>query len=147
MGTVTESCVAPAAVTAAWVAPKYTMLLEGVALKLVPVMVTVVPTGPLAGAKEAIVGGDGETILRKMETELLFWFAIAMSGFPSPSRSPMAILLGDILVTKSTLALKEPAVIAPMEQVFLKTETQLPPVCATAKSGFPSPSRSPMAIP
>jgi hypothetical protein len=32
------------------------MLEEGVALKLVPVMVTIVPTGPLAGEKDAIVG-------------------------------------------------------------------------------------------
>ena len=40
----------------ACVAPKKTMLLAGVALKFVPVMVTEVPTGPLGGAKDEIVG-------------------------------------------------------------------------------------------
>ena len=45
-----------AAVTVARVAPKKTMLLAGVALKFVPVMVTDVPTGPLAGVKFVMVG-------------------------------------------------------------------------------------------
>jgi hypothetical protein len=38
------------------VAPKKTILLAAVVLKLVPVMVTDVPTGPLTGVKEVIVG-------------------------------------------------------------------------------------------
>ena len=33
------------------------MLLAGVMLKFVPVMVTVVPTGPLAGVNDVMVGG------------------------------------------------------------------------------------------
>jgi hypothetical protein len=45
-----------AAVTAARVAPKKTMLLAAVVLKLVPVIITDVLTGPLAGVKEVIVG-------------------------------------------------------------------------------------------
>ena len=52
----TVSCVAVAAVTEARVAPKYTMLFTGAALKFVPVIATVVPMGPLLGVKEMMVG-------------------------------------------------------------------------------------------
>ena len=45
-----------AADTVASVAPKNTILLTGVASKLVPVMVTVVLTGPLVGENEVMVG-------------------------------------------------------------------------------------------
>ena len=55
-GTVTVRSVVVAAVTVAWVAPKKTMLLAGEASKLVPVMVTAVPTGPLVGENELMVG-------------------------------------------------------------------------------------------
>ena len=40
-------------------APKKTMLLAGVELKFVPVIVTVVPMGPLAGEKLVMVGTAG----------------------------------------------------------------------------------------
>jgi len=55
-GTIRVSRVEVAEVTAAAVAPKYTILSEGSALKLVPVIITVVPTAPEAGIKELIVG-------------------------------------------------------------------------------------------
>lgn len=55
-GTATVNEVAVAAVTVALTAPKKTMLLDGVVLKLVPVIVTDVPTGPEAGENELIVG-------------------------------------------------------------------------------------------
>jgi hypothetical protein len=45
-----------AAVTAAFTGPKYTILLAAVALKPVPVMVTVIPTAPLAGEKLLMIG-------------------------------------------------------------------------------------------
>lgn len=53
-GTVTLSEVEVAADTFAIVAPKNTILLEGVVLKLVPVITTVVPTAPEVGVKEVI---------------------------------------------------------------------------------------------
>jgi hypothetical protein len=55
-GTVTVKLVVIPVVIAALTAPKYTMLLAGTALKFVPVIVTLVPTGPLEGVKELIVG-------------------------------------------------------------------------------------------
>ena len=55
-GTATVNEFAVAAVTVALTAPKKTMLLDGVVLKLVPVIVTDVPTGPEAGENELIVG-------------------------------------------------------------------------------------------
>jgi hypothetical protein len=45
-----------AAVTAALVAPKRTMLLAATVLKLVPEIVTVVPTGPEPGVKDVMAG-------------------------------------------------------------------------------------------
>ena len=63
--------VAVAAVTVAFVAPNHTMLLAAVVLKLVPVIVTVLPTGPDAGVKEVIVGTDNAVVVfRKTETEV-----------------------------------------------------------------------------
>ena len=59
-GTVTVKLVAVAAVTVAWVVPNRTTLLAGVVLKFVPVMVTVVPTGPLVGVKLLMVGNPSE---------------------------------------------------------------------------------------
>lgn len=55
-GTNTDKLVALAMETVALVAPKNTILLAAVVLKPVPVIVTVVPTGPLAGVKEVIKG-------------------------------------------------------------------------------------------
>ena len=57
IGTITASSVEVAVDTVAWVAPKNTMLFDCVGSKLVPVIVTVVPTGPLVGEKEVMVGG------------------------------------------------------------------------------------------
>jgi hypothetical protein len=45
-----------AAVTVAFTGPKYTMLLAAIALKPVPLMVTEVPTAPLAGEKLLMIG-------------------------------------------------------------------------------------------
>jgi hypothetical protein len=59
-GTVTLRDVAEAAETLARMDPKYTTLFEGVASKLVPVIITEVPTIPLAGANEDIVGALGQ---------------------------------------------------------------------------------------
>jgi hypothetical protein len=55
-GTVTLSEVAEDIVTAAFTAPKKTILLLGTPLKFVPVIVTTVPTGPEVGEKVVMVG-------------------------------------------------------------------------------------------
>src|SRR5512141_2699291 len=55
-GTVTMSDVDAAELTDAFTAPKYTIFLEAVILKFVPLMVTLVPIGPLMGVKEMIEG-------------------------------------------------------------------------------------------
>ena len=55
-GTVTVTLVAVDAVTVAPVAPKNTILLPVVVLKLVPVIVTDVPGAALIGLKDVIVG-------------------------------------------------------------------------------------------
>ena len=55
-GTATVREVADAALTVAFTAPKYTVLLTGVASKWVPAIVTDVPVLPEVGAIEAMVG-------------------------------------------------------------------------------------------
>ena len=66
IGTVTVSEVELADTTTAFTAPKYKTLLLAVALKLVPVMVTVVPMGPEVGVKEVIVGGPNGVALASL---------------------------------------------------------------------------------
>ncbi len=61
MGTVAVMLVAVAAVTVALVAPKNTMLLAAVVLKLAPVRVTASPGFALMGEKEVIVGWATKT--------------------------------------------------------------------------------------
>ena len=53
-------------VTAARVAPKYTMSLVEVVLKLAPVIVTVAPGAAMAGVTDVITGSTGS--LRNTET-------------------------------------------------------------------------------
>src|SRR6185437_9536029 len=79
------------------------------------------------------------------DTVLLPKLATARPGLPSPSRSPIATLIGFIPVAKSTLAAKEAAVMGPLLAVLRNTDTVLLPSLATARSGLPSPSRSPIA--
>ena len=55
-GTVTVSVVSVAVLTNAFTPPKKTMLFTVVVLKLVPVIVTTLPTFPEAGENEIIVG-------------------------------------------------------------------------------------------
>ena len=89
-GTLVVMVVDVLAVTTAAVPLNLTMLLAGTGSKLVPVMVTGVPTGPLVGAKEVMVGSSDETVLRNTDTVLVPpEFAVARSALPSPSKSPM----------------------------------------------------------
>jgi len=64
-GTVTAREVVVAAVTVAFTAPTYTILLPAIGLKLVPVTVTVVPTGPLPGENEVMVGTCAVAFIEK----------------------------------------------------------------------------------
>ena len=65
-GTVTVTLIAEAAVTVARVAPKNTMLLLAVTLKLVPASVTASPGLALTGLNEVMTGG--KSALRNTET-------------------------------------------------------------------------------
>ena len=90
-GTDVEIEVVVLAVTVASVLLNLTTLLEGVTLKLVPVMVTEFPTPPEAGAKEVIVGERGVSRLVRMLMVPRERFATAKSGRLSLFTSPAAI--------------------------------------------------------
>jgi len=92
------------------------------------------------GAKVGVVA---PVVLSRMETVLLSKFVTARSGFPSPLMSPMLTKVGVVPVAKSTLGAKV-GVVASVVVVLSRMETVLLPLFATAKSGFPSPLKSPM---
>ena len=82
-------------------------------------------------------------VFSRMETVLLLVFATAKSGLPSPLKSPMLTNWGALPVVKSTLVAKV-GVVAPLAVVLSRMEAVLLPLFAVAKSGLPSPLRSPM---
>ena len=122
-----------------------TMLLAAVVLKLVPAMVTVAPgtVVPEAGLMLVMTGPEG--LLRNTETLLPVKFPTARSGLPSPSKSPIETERGTSPVVKSTLAAKLLAEMLPLMDVLRKTETLALKLLVTARSGLPSPSRSPIS--
>ena len=84
-------------------------------------------------------------VLSRMEAVLLLPFAVAKSSLPSPLMSPMLTERGPlpVPVVKSTLVAKV-GVVALVAVVLSRMEAVLLPLFATAKSGFPSPLRSPI---
>ena len=90
-----------------------------------------------------VVGVETVEVVLKKTERLLCPFVKAKSGLPSPLRSPMETELGELPVVKSVLEEKE-GVAAPLVVVFKNTETLSATRFAVAKSGFPSPLRSPM---
>src|SRR6185437_5572686 len=77
-------------------------------------------TGLLPVAKSTLAAKDEAVmepladVLRNIDTVLLFWLARTRSGLPSPSRSPIATLLGLLPVAKSTLAAISAVVMLPL---------------------------------
>jgi len=105
-------------------------------------------TGPEPVVKSTLVAKVGVVapvvvVLSRMEVVLLAWFATAKSGLPSPLMSPMLTERGVEPVVKSTLGAKV-GVVAPVVVVLSRMEALSPPKFATAKSGLPSPLKSPM---
>ncbi len=93
-------------------------------------------------AKVGVVAPVG-VVLNRMEALVLFLFATAKSGLPSPLKSPMLTEMGRLPVVKSTLVAKV-GVVALVAVVLSRMEALLLLRFATAKSGFPSPLKSPM---
>ena len=71
--------------------------------------------------------------------------ATAISGLPSPVRSPIAIPRGVEAVVLSNLAAKDDALITPGVDVFRKIEIDVLVVFPATMSALPSPSKSPDA--
>ena len=69
------------------VSPKLTLV---VPVKLLPMIVTMVPTDPVAGVKERMTGSCAPWSLNTV-TVASALFEVARSGLPSPSRSAIAI--------------------------------------------------------
>jgi hypothetical protein len=101
---------------AAGIPPKLTAVIP---IKLSPVIVTVSANVALVGLKDVIAGG-GIIVFLSTETVRLPKFATAISGLPSPSKSPIDKPWGIKPVGNSTLESNE---IAPPEQVFFDNET------------------------
>ncbi len=82
-------------------------------------------------------------MFKNTETLAELAFVTAKSGRPSPFRSPIETEMGLVPVVKSVLEEKE-GVEDPGVVKFKNTETLLELMFATAKSGRPSPFRSPI---
>ena len=102
-GTVVVMLVAVLPVTTAVVPLNIIMLSTGMALKFVPVIVTVAPIEPLVGVKLLMAGVEENMVFRKTDTLLLFAFATTRSTLPSASMSSMKTERGLVPVVKSTL--------------------------------------------
>jgi hypothetical protein len=96
-----------------------------------------------AGAKEGVDEPAG-VVFSSTDTVLLNWLATTRSGLPSPLKSPIATEVGSVPAEKLTAGAKE-GVEDPGGVVFSRTDTVLLPALATARSGRPSPFRSPTA--
>src|SRR6476469_3648111 len=84
-------------------------------------------------------------VLSRMERLSPPEFAVAKSGFPSLLKSPMLMEAGLVPVAKGTWVAKV-GVAAPGAVVLSRMEAVLLPAFATAKSGLPSPLKSPMLM-
>jgi len=89
------------------------------------------------------VEAPGVVVFKNTDTLAEFELGTTKSGLPSPLRSPIETERGLVPVVKSVLAEKV-GVEAPGVVVFKNTETLLEPQLPTAKSGLPSPLRSPI---
>ena len=85
-------------------------------------------------------------VLRRIETVAPPLLATARSNLPSPSISHAVTFSGLAPTVKSTLAAKDALVMLPDTDVFRNIETEALPRLATARSIFPSPSKSPASI-
>lgn len=84
-------------------------------------------------------------VFRKTKTVFEPALATAISGFPSPFKSPIAIPLGVDPVALSIFVAKEEVDMTPGVDVFRKIEIVALAVFPATRSGFPSPSKSPAA--
>ena len=100
-------------------------------------------TGVGVGVTGVGVGVTDVVVLSRIEALSPNLFATAKSGFPSPLKSPMLTETGILPVVKSTLVAKV-GVVALVGVVLSRIEALSPNLFATAKSGFPSPLKSPM---
>ena len=106
-GTVVVKDVAVLAVTIDVVPLNATVLLAAVVLKFVPVMVTVVPTGPEAGVKVVMVGSGAVTVKSEVVCTVIQLFTVT-EIFPvvAPDGTVAVILEAVAAVTLATVPLK-----------------------------------------
>ena len=103
-----------AAVTDALVAPKKTILLAGVGLKLVPTMVTVVPIVPYVGVNEVIVGRGVITVKFVGLTEVKPFTVTVMTPVVEPNGTVVVMLVAVLTVTLVRVPLKATKLLAGM---------------------------------
>src|SRR5438105_15713470 len=95
-----------------------------------------------AELKESVFGLA--VVFSNTETSAVPALATARSGLPSPFMSPMATDSGRLWAPKFA-AVANVGVVVPGDVVLSSTETSVELKLATARSGLPSPFRSPIA--
>src|SRR6266478_4351864 len=91
---------------------------------------------------EVVVVEVTVVLFRRIDIELLLAFATTRSCFPSPLKSPTVTETGVTPVAKFVAGPKEP-VPSPKRMVIEPLLGEPVPLCATARSSFPSPLKSP----
>ena len=99
------------------------MLLAGVALKLVPLIVTVVPIGPLAGVNDIMIGGRGTTKFVALVT-VLQPMVTSIGPVVAPAGTVVVILVEVLAVTTAVVSLN-------FTMLFAGVGSKLVPVMVT----------------
>jgi len=102
-GTEVFTCVAETTVKVAAVPLKRTLV---VPVKLVPVIVTAVPTGPLAGENEVIVGAGGTTVKSPALVPVPDGVVTVILPLVAPAGTAVLICVGEITVKVAAVPLK-----------------------------------------
>ena len=174
VGTVAVMLVAELAVAVVEVPLNLTVLLAGVALKFVPVIVTVAPTRPFVGLKPDMVGPDELTVKLPELVPVRPLTVTAIGPVVAPVGTEVVMLVALLAVTVATVPLNLTVLFAGVMSKFVpvivtdvpttplvglklamvgalvvsvlrKIEMLFETLFGTARSGIPSPSRSPMA--
>ncbi len=106
-GTEVVMLVAVLAVTVAVVPLNCTVLLAGVVLKFVPVIVTVVPTGPLEGVNEVMVGSAAAVTTKSSALVTVVQFTVTdILPVLAPAGTEVVMLVAVLAVTVAVMLLK-----------------------------------------
>lgn len=128
LGTVVVILVAELAFAVASVPLKRTVLFAGVVLKFVPVIVTMVVTGPLPGVKLVIVGSDEAMVKSPELATVLHPIVIEMGPVVAPVGTLVVMVVAVLAVTTAVVPLNSTMLLAGVVLKFVPVIVTVVPV-------------------